>query len=111
MIQETIVYCYKYKSMDIIDSNQLHVALNTAENIFNDIIIISEKIKNNSENIEQLINSIQKINNDISNLFRLFGTDSINSLLTICFGSSYIKNEISQDNRLINIFNLINIVH
>ena len=40
MIQETIVYCYKYKSMDIIDSNQLHVALNTAENIFNDIIII-----------------------------------------------------------------------
>ena len=48
MIQESIVYCYKYKTMDIIDSSQLHIALETCEKLFEEILIITQKIHNNN---------------------------------------------------------------
>ena len=41
-------------------------------------------IKNTNENI---INNLQNINNELVNLLKIYGTDSLEDLLTICFGN------------------------
>ena len=107
MIENTIIYSNKYKSMDIVNSNELHICLTTSEKIFSDLLLIKNKILSTKNINDSILNSIQEIAGEISNLFRLFGTKNIHDLLEISFGSAYIKNDIRSDNTLIPIFNII----
>lgn len=110
MVQNSIVYCNKYKSMDIITSNELHICLNNCEKIFFDLTklkynILNTKLSGDSIN-EKLLNDLQEISNEISNVFRLFGTKNIEDLIEICFGNNYTKS-IYTDVKLKKIFNII----
>ena len=69
MIQNTIIYTHNYKSMDIINSNELHICLNNCEKIFSELTKIKYELDHNEE-IEVILNKLQRINNDVSNLFR-----------------------------------------
>jgi ATP-dependent Lon protease len=95
MIQNTIIYTHNYKSMDIINSNELHICLNNCEKIFSELTKIKYELDHNEE-IEVILNKLQRINNDVSNLFRLFGTKNIKDVLEICLGSNYL--DTLQDN-------------
>ena len=95
MIHNTIVYTHKYKTMDIINSNELHIGLNNCEKIFTDLKKIKYELKN-KENVDVVINKLQEINGEISNVFRLFGTKNMNDVLEICLGQKYIDNIISK---------------
>ena len=48
--------------------------------------MISEKI-----DTEDILNRLQTINNEISNIFRAFGTEKIRDLIAVCFGFDYLK--------------------
>lgn len=91
MIQNTIVYTHKYKSMDIINSNELHICLSDCEKLFNELKKAKYEINNNSD-IDNTINDLQNINNELSNIFRLFGTDKLSDVLDVCLGNAYIEN-------------------
>ena len=50
---------------------------------------LPEKIKSFSRTLptETLLNNLQIINNDISGLFKIYGTESLEDLIMICFGN------------------------
>ena len=88
----------KYKNMDIINASDLNrytqILENTYKELENLLDIISNKGAMSNNNI---INKLQQINNDLSTIFKTYGTDNINDLITIALGTQFIKNNILSD--------------
>jgi len=82
--------------------------VNTCVNVLNDL---NEKIKQFVEsmpsiNTDTLINNLQIINNDLSTILKNYGTESLEDLLSICFGSN--NSYCSQNNDIdVNKFELL----
>lgn len=89
-IQQTLLHIQKNKNLEIITSNELNSCTNNLEKMFADLKHINELI-NNIENVEikNIMEKIQKINNDLGNLFKNYGTGSFSDLLDTCFGKDY----------------------
>ena len=86
IIQKTILYVQKNKILDIL-------GVSDVSNCVNALFGLSNKLKINLENYdknnsETLINDLQNINNEFSTLFKSFGTESFEDLLSICFGNN-----------------------
>jgi hypothetical protein len=90
VIQKTIIHVYKNKSLDILGISDVNSCIERLGEISKKIQEISD-IKSNAES---LINTLQIINNDLSSLLKNYGTDSLEDLLLICFGSN---NKITTD--------------
>lgn len=95
IIQKTILYVQKNKILDILGVSDVNNCINTLIELSKQINMFVEK--SNSKDSDLLINSLQNINNELSSLFKCFGTESFEDLLWICFGnnsmSSYTSNE------------------
>ena len=96
IIQKTILNVQKNKIMDILGVSDVNSCINTLNGL-------NEKMRNvlvfeHSTTTEELINSLQIINNELSGLLKSYGTDSLEDLLSICFGnnSCIITNEDEQ---------------
>ena len=60
------------------------------------LIELSKKIKgisdvNTKSNTDNIINTLQNVNNELSSLFKIFGTNSFEDLLWICFGNNSVN--------------------
>ena len=84
VIQKTIIHVYKNKSLDILGISDVSTCIERIGEISKKIQEITD-IKTNTDN---LINSLQTINNDLSSLLKIYGTDSLEDLLLICFGNN-----------------------
>ena len=111
IIQETIIYIQKYKSMDIIDAASLNVCTQSLENLFKDAEKLNESLNNNKKMIdfEDIANRLQKINDELSINFRSYGTKSMENLLTVVFGNNYIE-QLSVENKHLFNLNLFNAI-
>jgi ATP-dependent Lon protease len=86
VIQKTILHVQKNKILDIIGVSEVNSCINTLFELSKKIKDINDvSIKSNTDNI---INILQLVNNELSSLFKLFGTDSFEDLLWICFGNN-----------------------
>jgi ATP-dependent Lon protease len=83
IIQKTILYVQQNKMLNILGVSDVNVCMNT---LCSFIKQIKEPI--NPQLIDNSINSLQIINNELSGLFKLFGTQSLADLLFVCFGSN-----------------------
>ena len=88
LIQKTLLHVRNNKMLDILGVSEVN-------NCINSLYELSKKIKEitltlMSVSNDSLINSLQLINNELSSLFKLFGTSSLEDLLWICFGNNYI---------------------
>ena len=101
MIQNTIKAINYYKMMNIIDSSQLHICLNSMEQLFDSILKLKNAIDSLSQ--EEIIGKLQEINNELNDSFRLFGTYNIEDVLFVCFGDNYIKSLNKKENELFKI--------
>ena len=83
IIQKTIIHVQKNKNLDILGISDVSNCVETLGEI-------SKKIKEISEikNTEILINNLQIINNELSSLFKNYGTDNLEDLLLVCFGNN-----------------------
>jgi len=84
VIQKTTIHVYKNKSLDILGISDVSTCIERLCEISKKIQEISD-IKNNADN---LINSLQIINNELSSLLKIYGTDSLEDFLLICFGNN-----------------------
>ena len=89
IIQSTIKGVNIYKEKNILNSSELHIALNNLENLFQDLL----NIKNNITSLayQDIIKKLQNINNELTDSCRLFGTYNLLDIIFICFGDNYIK--------------------
>jgi hypothetical protein len=89
VIQKTILHVQKNKILDIIGVSEVNSCINTLFELSKKIKEINDvSIKSNTDNI---INVLQVVNNELSSLFKIFGTDSFEDLLWICFGNNSIN--------------------
>jgi ATP-dependent Lon protease len=89
VIQKTILHIQKNKILDIIGISEVNSCINTLFELSKKIKDISEtNIKTNTDNV---INILQIVNNELSSLFKIFGTDSFEDLLWICFGNNSVN--------------------
>jgi len=85
IIQKTIIHIHKNKNLDILGVSEVNTCVQLLE-------YISEKIQKLSNTISSIpedsaILELQMINNEISGLFKTYGTESLDDLLTVCFGA------------------------
>ena len=101
IIQDTILYVQKYKTLDVIDAGELNICIQSLEKLYeqtkNIITILSNK--KSLIDFNDVLNKLQSINNDLSVNFRLYGTKCIDDVLNVCFGNEYINDNINDDNR------------
>jgi hypothetical protein len=90
VIQKTILHVQKNKMLDIIGisevNNCIHLLFELTKSIKEINIASLEK-----ENTDNVINILQNINNELSSLFKVYGTELFEDLLWICFGNNSIN--------------------
>ena len=90
IIQKTILHVQNNKLLDILGVSEVNMCITT-------LVDLGKKIKDISEvpitvsNTDNIINVLQTINNELSSLFKIFGTESFEDLLWICFGNNSVK--------------------
>ena len=87
VIQKTILYVQKNKLLDILGVSDVIDCIDRLTEISKKIQELFE-INNVKTNTDILINNLQIINNDLSSLFKTFGTENLEDLLLICFGNN-----------------------
>lgn len=93
IVQKTIVSAQHYKSMDVLGTNELKSCLDSLHRIFVNLDLLSTSIESkSSKNVNSVLDDLQKITNDISGIFKSYGTKKLEDLLMVCFSSDYYKN-------------------
>jgi|688.fasta_scaffold56900_2 ATP-dependent Lon protease len=92
VIQKTILHVQKNKGLDILGVSDVGACIDRLSEINKKIQELIE-INNVKTNTDTLINNLQIINNELSSLFKTFGTENLEDLLLICFGNN---NKITQ---------------
>ena len=101
IIQDTILYVQKYKTLDVIDAGELNICIQSLENLYEQTKNITAILsaKKSMIDFNDVISRLQTINNDLSVNFRLYGTKKIEDVLNICFGAEYINQNINEKNK------------
>jgi ATP-dependent Lon protease len=90
-IQKTLLYVQKNKIFDILGVSDVNNCINILFDLSKKIQNLNEKTNENPRDNEYIINELQLINNELSSLSKLFGTESFEDLLSICFGNNIIN--------------------
>ena len=92
IIQNTILYIQKYKTLDIIDAGDLNICIQNMENLYesckNVLLLIKDK---KNVDLNDIANRLQIINNELSINFKSYGTQNLKDLLDICIGNDYVN--------------------
>ena len=104
MINKTIIAIQKYKNYDILNPGEINICVKNLEDIYSDLLKIESFLDHNID-IDEIINKLQNINDELSSIFRTFGTQDINDLLMVCFGGNFLESQLNDQN--INKWNII----
>jgi hypothetical protein len=85
VIQKTIIHVQKNKILDILGISDVCVCIEKLGELSKKI---EEIISAKNLSTDLIINSLQLINNELSSLLKIYGTDSFEDLLLICFGNN-----------------------
>ena len=101
MITNTILAVQQYKVKDIIGASELNVCIQGLESLFEELNTIKLMIEKNKKHLDfdDIITRLQRINNELSSIFRNFGTLNISDLITVAFASDFIQKTITDENR------------
>jgi len=101
VIRKTILSAYKYKRLDIIGSTELNHCINSLETLFSSLtsILVPITLKQKLD-INGITDKLQDINNELSTLFKIIGTEHFEDLIKICFGNDYISKNIVLPNHI-----------
>lgn len=103
ILTNTIISIQSYKSKGIFSVSELNICFNSIEHIFEELNKIEKNGYDSLKNYENIINLLQKINNDISLVFKSFGTKNLQDLLIISMGVDFIDNIEQSDMDIFNI--------
>ena len=90
MITKTILAVQKYKIMDIISASDINICIQNLEVLYKELNRLNF-ILDNRKSFDDIINDLQKINNELSALFRTSGTNNIEDLILVAMGNDFLK--------------------
>ena len=100
MISKSTLSIQKYKNMDIVNANELNKYTLILENLYNDLSNLEIIISKKKVDFNDVINRLQNLNNELSNLFKIYGTSDFEDLISVALGSNFI-NTIDKKNKSI----------
>ncbi len=95
VIQKTMLHVQSNKVREIFsmsDVTNCLISLNELNDKLKNMREILDKKEQNKFNNDDLINKLQTINNDLSVIFKNFGTDTLEDFLLVCFGNNIFTN-------------------
>jgi ATP-dependent Lon protease len=91
IVKKTILSSQRYKVMNLIGANELNVCCQSLETIFSTLQSILYVIKKREKIDEYIyIQKLQDIINELSTVFKTYGTETVSDLIQICFGSDFV---------------------
>jgi len=101
MITNTILAIQQYKTRDIIGASELNVCIQGLEGLYTELNILKTMVESNEKHLDfdEILTRLQKINNELSSIFRNFGTQNIEDLIAVAFASDFIKKNITAENK------------
>ena len=86
VIQKTILHIQKNKMYDILGISDVNMCISTLQELNDKIILHVEQM--NITSTDNLILNLQNINNELSSVLKNYGTESLEDILSICFGNN-----------------------
>lgn len=84
VIQRTILSVQTNKTLGIINVGEVSTCLAA-------LLELTNKLQTKDSNIDNCVVTLQSVNNDLSILFKQYGTNLLEDFLSICFGSNYMS--------------------
>uniref|UniRef100_A0A6C0IVT6 Lon proteolytic domain-containing protein n=1 Tax=viral metagenome TaxID=1070528 RepID=A0A6C0IVT6_9ZZZZ len=98
VIQKTLLHIQHNKPLDIVGIVQINDCIHVLDTLNEQLISIMNLIETQKDlDIDNIVNILQKINNELSGLFKNYGTHSFEDFLWICSGNNSINNYIVSD--------------
>ena len=82
VIKKTFLSLIEYKKINLIGSNEVNYSINELNTILEELRLLELHIKDKSINHEDLIADLQILNNKISNIIKMYGTTSLEHLIS-----------------------------
>ena len=100
MIQKTMLSVQKYKLLDVISAGEMSLCIKSLEMLYDEIQKLNYTLTSQNDiDYDDIVNRLQKINNELSSIFRSYGTESLEHLISVCFGETYLSSIINDGNR------------
>lgn len=108
--QRTVISIQKYKALDIYGANEINICISSLEKIQGTLLSVMRLISpedvddeyvsgiqgmsSPSQTIDYVYvrSQLQNVNNDLSDIFRKYGTELLDDLIIICFGKNFLIN-------------------
>lgn len=98
VIQKTILNVQKNKILDILGVSDINICLTKLNALNEKMKQVSDAL--NKDTYDAVIHKLQLINNDLSSLLKVYGTESLEDMLVVCFGNNYsIANDESENEK------------
>ena len=90
LIQKTLLSLQKYKQLDIIGANDLNSSTQQLEQLYFKLENNNLLLKN-KQNFTKIKSNLDIIRDDISSIFKNYGTENIRDVLNLSFSDEYIN--------------------
>jgi ATP-dependent Lon protease len=90
LVQKTLLSIQKYKQQDVLGANELNQGIQTLERLYLELSNNRLLLKNKT-NYSTINSNLEVIRTELSNVFKLYGTENISDLLNVVFGDSYVS--------------------
>ena len=90
LIQKTLLSLQKYKQLDIIGANDLNTSTQHLEQLYLKLANNNLLLKN-KQNFTKIKTNLDIIRDDISSIFKNYGTENIRDVLNVSFSDEYIN--------------------
>jgi ATP-dependent Lon protease len=97
VIKRTYISLVEYKRLHIICSNEINYSINELNGIMDELRLVECHIKDKTMDVDDLINDLQILNNKLSGVIKMYGTNSLEHLICICFGNEYCDKNIQTE--------------
>ena len=99
MITKSSLAIQRYKNLDIITANELNKYTLTLEELYTELKNIEKNLfhKKKKINYNDIINKLQRINNELANIFKSYGTQDIDDLINVALGCHFIEEHITTE--------------
>ena len=95
VINSTVNYTSKYKLMDIMSSSELDLVMAKLINISLQLKSAKNSLINVEGSSDFAINTMQTVTDELSIIFKNYGTCNFDDLISICFGTDFLRNFIT----------------
>ena len=96
VINTTVIYSSKYKLLDVMSSSDLDLVMSKMTSIAANIKHAKSILTDVSGTTDCAIADMQTITDELSIIFKNYGTGNFDDIITICFGTDFLRNFVTQ---------------